>query len=289
MALVLGVLGAGSALQAAPEGGYGKPELLVENAWLAQHREDKDLRILDLRDAKAYAAGHIPGAVHLDEAALRNPQDKETYLPTPETFSAMMSHAGVGNNSHVVLYDDQNSRPSARLWYVLNAYGHTRVSVLNGGWKKYAMENSALSMETPKVEETKFAPRVTPELSCPGPELLARKPNVVVLDVRSPEEYAGTQTSGGATKAGRVPGAVNVDWRENVSGPYGEFKPAAELRKMYAAKGVTPDKEIVTYCAGGGRAAHSLFTLKLLGYPKVKVYYGSFSDYTSRPEAPVEK
>lgn len=283
-------VGAGlSPLRAAPETGYGKPELLVDNAWLAQHRADANVRVLDLRDEKAYAAGHIPGAVHLNEAALRNPADKETYLPTPEAFAAMMSRAGVTSDTHVVLYDDQNSRPSARLWYVLNAYGHNRVSILNGGWKKYAMENSAASTETPKVAETKFTPRGTPELSCPAPQLLARKLGVVVLDVRSPEEYAGTQTSGGSAKAGRVPGAVNVDWRENVAGPYGEFKPAAELQKMYAAKGVTPEKEIVTYCASGGRAAHSLFTLKLLGYPHVKVYYGSFSDYTSRPDAPVEK
>jgi thiosulfate/3-mercaptopyruvate sulfurtransferase len=258
--VVVGALGAAmqpSSLRAAPDAGYGKPELLVDSVWLAKHRQDANVRVLDLRDAKAYATAHIPGAVHLNESALRNPADKTTYLPTPEAFGALMSGVGVANDTHVVLYDDQSSRPSARLWYVLNAYGHPKVSILNGGWKQYALENSAAETETPKVADTKFTPRVVPDLSCPAPQLLARKPGVVVLDARSPEEYAGTQTSGGAAKAGRVPGSVNVDWRENVAGPNGAFKSAEELRKMYVAKGVTPDKEIVTYCASGGRLLRS--------------------------------
>jgi thiosulfate/3-mercaptopyruvate sulfurtransferase len=101
---------------------------------------------------------------------------------------------------------------------------------------------------------------------------------VVVLDTRSAGEYKGA----------RIPGAVNVEWKQNLT-PDGTFRPADELRKLYADHGLTPDKEIVSHCASGGRAAQTLFTLKLLGYPKVRVYYGSFSDYTSRPDAPVEK
>jgi thiosulfate/3-mercaptopyruvate sulfurtransferase len=108
--------------------------------------------------------------------------------------------------------------------------------------------------------------------------MLARKPNVLVLDTRSPMEY----------KTSRIPGAVNVEWKENL-GPEMTFKPATELLKLYEAHGITRDKEIVSHCASGARAAQTLFTLKLLGYPKVRIYYGSFSDYTSRPEAPLEK
>jgi thiosulfate/3-mercaptopyruvate sulfurtransferase len=269
--------------------GWPNGKLLVETSWVALHGSDAGVRLVDLRDAAAYAAGHIPGAVRLDEGPLRNPEDRLTYLPAPAAFAALMEQTGIGNGTHVVAYDDQGGKMAARLWYVLNAYGHERVSLLNGGWSQWVAEKRTVSTEAPSVPHATFVPRAQPQLSCPAPELLARAKGVVVLDARSPEEFRGETLSPGATKAGRIPGAVNVEWKENVTGPTHLFKPAAELRKLYESKGVTPDKEIVTSCAGGGRAAHTLFALKLLGYPKVRIYYGSFSDYTSRPEAPVEK
>jgi thiosulfate/3-mercaptopyruvate sulfurtransferase len=270
-------------------GGWPHAELLVDTGWVALHGGDAHVRLVDMRDAAAYAAGHVPGAVRLDEGPLRNSEDRLTYLPAPGAFAALMEKAGIGNSTRVVAYDDQGGKMAARLWYVLNAYGHPRVSLLNGGWNQWTAENRPVSTEVPRVPRATFVPRARPQLSCPAPELLARRSNVVVLDARSPEEYRGETLSPGAAKAGRIPGAVNVEWKENVTGPNHVFKPAAELRKLYASKGVTPEKEIVTHCAGGGRAAQTLFTLKLLGYPKVRIYYGSFSDYTSRPEAPVEK
>lgn len=269
--------------------GYPEPDLLVETSWVAMHLQDPALRLLDLRSAAAYAAGHLPGAAHVEEGPLRNAEDPQLYLPPAARFAELMSALGVGPDTHVVLYDDQSSRSAARLWFVLNAFGHARVSILNGGWKKWAAEQRPVSREAPTPRPARFAPRAVPALSCPAPELLARRPGTVVLDARSPEEYRGEMVSSGAVQAGRIPGAVNVDWRENVTGPFGVFRPAAELRQLYASRGITPDKEIVTYCASGGRAAHSLFTLKLLGYPRVRVYYGSFADYSRRPEAPVEK
>jgi thiosulfate/3-mercaptopyruvate sulfurtransferase len=258
--------------------GYGAPELLVETGWLAEHGKDAGVRIVDLRPPAAYAAGHVPGAVQIADSALRNAEDKETYLPGPEAFAALMGKAGVTNRTHVVLYD-QDGRAAARLWYVLNAYGHPNVSLLNGGWPKWSAESRPASTEVPAVEATTYTPKQTPLLGCPSTEVLARKPGVVFLDTRSAREYQG----------GRLPGAVNVEWKENLVEAGTTFKPAAELRKLYAGKGLTPDKEIVTYCASGGRASVSLFALKLLGYPKVRVYYGSYSDYTARPGAPVEK
>jgi thiosulfate/3-mercaptopyruvate sulfurtransferase len=269
--------------------GYAKPELLVETGWVEQHRAAPDVRIVDMRAEKAYMEGHIPGAVRVEERPLRNPEERFTYLPKPEVFAGMMQKAGIGNNTNVVLYDDEGGKMAARLWYVLNAFGHRRICLLNGGWQKWTAEKRPVSAEVVKVAPTEFKVKEMPDMSCPLPEFLARKPGVVVLDVRSPEEYTGKTTSPGAKKAGRIPGAVNVEWKENVTGPNREFKSAEELRKMYAAKGITPDKEIVVHCGGGGRAAQSLFALKLLGYPKVKVYYGSFSDYSGLSDVPIEK
>jgi thiosulfate/3-mercaptopyruvate sulfurtransferase len=275
--------------KASYSGGYARPELLVETDWVERHRNDPSVRVVDMRGEAAYAAGHLPGAVRIAEGPLRDREDRLTYLPKPEQLAAMMEKAGISNRTHVVIYDDQGGRMAARLWYVLNAFGHERVSLVNGGWNQWVAEKRPTTTAVPPVAPGSFKPRLTPTFTCPSPELLARTPGTVVLDTRSPEEFRGERSSSGAAKAGRVPGAVNVEWRENVTGPMLVFKPAGELRKLYESKGVTPDREIIAYCATGGRASHTLFALKLLGYPKVRVYYGSFTDYTARPDAPVER
>jgi thiosulfate/3-mercaptopyruvate sulfurtransferase len=270
------------------EDGYANPHLLVTASWVSQHSGDPYVRLVDMRGQEAYAAGHIPSAVRVDEGPLRNPEDRFTYLPKPTDFAEMMERAGIGNRTHVIVYDDQGGKMAARLWYVLNAFGHSHVSLVNGGWNKWIAEKRPTTTDIPTVAKAQFSPRPVNTQTCPSPELLARKPGTVILDARSPEEYLGDKVSPGAAKAGRIPGAVNVEWRENVTGPNLEFKPADDLQTMYAAKGITPGKEIVVHCASGGRAAQSLFTLKLLGYPKIRVYYGSFADYSHRSDAPIE-
>lgn len=219
----------------------------METDWVANHLNDSKTRIVDLRSSEAYAAGHIPGAVRIAEGPLRDPNDPLDYLPRPEVFAEMMGAAGIGNDSHVVLYDDQGGRSAARLWFVLNAYGHDKVSLVNGGWLKWAAEKRASTTEAPQVAAAAFTPKKMPAMVCAVPELLARSPNVVVLDTRSEAEFKGERRSGGAKQAGRIPNSVNVDWSENVTGPHLVFKSAPELRKLYESKGVTPDKEVVTY------------------------------------------
>lgn len=227
--------------------GYARPELLVATGWLALHLESPGVRIVDMRSEAAYAAGHVPGAVRMAEGPLRDPNDQLDYLPRPEVFSEMMSAAGIGNSAHVVLYDDQGGRSAARLWFVLNAYGHEKVSLVNGGWLKWVAEARPTTADVPTVTRAAFVPKKMPAMVCAAPELIARSPKVVVLDTRSAAEFTGEQMSGGAKKAGRIPNAVNIDWKENVSGPHMVFKPAPELKKLYESKGITPDKEVVTY------------------------------------------
>jgi len=236
-----------SHLETLRSGRWPNADLLMETEWVARHLQDAKVRIVDLRSAEAYAAGHIPGAARIGEGPLRDPNDAADYLPRPEVFAELMSKAGIGNDTHVVLYDDQGGRSAARLWFVLNAYGHEKVSLVNGGWLKWAAEQRPASVEVPQVAAAAFKPRKTPEMVCAAPELLARKPGVVVLDTRSGAEFSGEQLSGGSKKAGRIPGSVNIDWKENVTGPHLVFKGAAELKKLYESKGITPDKEVVTY------------------------------------------
>lgn len=266
-------------LSARAQATYPRPELLVETGWLASHLNEPGMRLVDMRSGPAYAEAHIPGAVRVEEGPLRNAEDKLSYLPRPEVLASMLGKAGITHTTRVIIYDDQGGRAASRLWYVLNAYGHEKVSLVNGGWTQWIAEKRPTTAEVPAVEAVTFTPKVTPTLGCSAPELLARKPGVIALDARSPTEH----------RTGRVPGAVNVEWKENLLSPSMTFKPAGELKRLYESKGITPDKEVVTYCASGGRASLSLFALKLLGYPKVKVYYGSWSDYTTRPNAPVER
>jgi thiosulfate/3-mercaptopyruvate sulfurtransferase len=228
-------------------GKWANPELLVETSWLANHLNKPEVRIVDMRSEQAYTAAHVPGAVRIAEGPLRDPADDQDFLPNPEAFAGMMSRAGIGGGTHVVIYDDQGGRSAARLWFILNAYGHQRMSLVNGGWPKWADEKRPTSTEAPTPVASQFTPKKIPEAVCAAPHILARKPDVVVLDTRSEAEFRGEQMSGGAKKAGRIPNSVHVEWKENVTGPFQVFKSGPELKKLYESKGVTPDKEVVTY------------------------------------------
>ena len=148
-----------------------------------------------------------------------------------------MGAAGITRVTHVVIYDDQGGRSAARLWFVLNAYGHLKASLVNGGWSKWTAEKRPTTPEVPQAAPATYAPKKVPDAVCAAPELLARKPDVVVLDTRSEREFRGA----------RIPNAVHVDWQENVTGEHLTFRPADELKKLYESKGITPDKTVVTY------------------------------------------
>jgi thiosulfate/3-mercaptopyruvate sulfurtransferase len=268
---------------------YANPNLLVEVNWVEERLKAPNIRIVDMRDEKAYKEAHMPGAVHIEEAGLRNAEERLTYLPKPETFTEMVSKAGINNKTHVLIYDAEGGKMAARLWYVLNAFGHKRVSLINGGWQRWVAEKYPTTAEVPNITPASFKVKEYPDMTCPLPTLLNRKPDIVVLDTRSEKEFRGQTLSPGAKQAGRIPGAVNVDWKDNVEGSFMEFKSGADLMAMYITRGINPDKEIVVYCASGGRASQTLFTLKLIGYKRVKVYYGSFRDYSALENAPIEK
>jgi len=247
------------------------------------------VRIVDLRAEDAYRRGHIPGAVHLSPHQLKDP-DNEVYVIAPDRFARLMGDLGIGNDTTVVGYDDQGGLFAARLWWVLEYYGHAQAKVLNGGWNKWVQEKRPVTAAVPDPQPVAFAVKPDPTKLSLVDDLLTdlKRPDVVILDARSPGEYSGFDVR--ARRGGHIPGAVNREWVRNLTtDAVKTFRPAAELRKLYEAAGVTRDKAVITYCQTGVRAAHAHFTLRLLGYDRVRNYDGSWQEWGNRPDLPIAR
>jgi thiosulfate/3-mercaptopyruvate sulfurtransferase len=271
----------------ASNAGFANPKMLIETDELATALNQSNVRIVDMRTKEKYAAGHIPGAVNLDTSQLKDPDDK-LYAPTSQNFSKLMSGAGISNETQVIAYDDNGGLGPARLWWVLDYYGHTNARIVNGGWNKWAKENRPTDTAVPSVPATQFTAKLNPDTVCALDYVQsnAKRSDVVIVDARTAGEYNGTDVR--AARGGHIPGSINIDWQRNVTNDdVKAWKPAGELRQMYESAGVTPAKEVITYCQTAVRAAHTLFTLKLLGYGKIKNYDGSWAEYGNRQDTQI--
>jgi thiosulfate/3-mercaptopyruvate sulfurtransferase len=270
--------------------GYANPGLLISADELARALSEAAGRplVVDLRPPDAYAAGHIPGALHLD---LFGVSLIDTDPAPLEAFMWMIEHLfatrGVTASTPVVVYDDQSGIRAARAFWFLEYFGHPSARMLDGGFGAWTRAGLPVTRDAqPAVVSDWHGSRRSPALATWREVRAAiNQPDAVILDARTDGEYCGTTVR--AARGGAVPGAVHIEWTRNLA-PDGSFKPAADLKKMYEDAGVTPDREVITYCQGGYRAAHSYLALRLLGYPKVRNYVGSWKEWGDRLDLPIE-
>jgi thiosulfate/3-mercaptopyruvate sulfurtransferase len=248
---------------------------------------DKPL-VLDLRPAEAYAAGHVPTAQHLDLFGISlidsDPAPLRAFLWILEH---LLASRGVSAARPVVVYDEKSGMRAARAFWALEYFGHEHTRLLDGGFCAWQGDGHPVTSEVSAPEATSWTGAPVAGRLATWRDVLDRldAADAVVLDTRSDGEYLGTTVR--AARGGCIPGAVHVEWTTNLR-PDGSLKSADELRAMYQSAGVTPDKEVLTYCQGGYRAAHGYLALRLLGYPRVRNYVGSWKEWGDRDELPIE-
>ena len=271
--------------------GYARPELLVDTAWLAQHLDDPNVRIVDMR-ARGYGDGHIPAAVFLDNNWIRNPKAPPTFLPTPQEFEALMARLGISNNTRVIAYDDRGGIYAARLWWIMNHYGHSNVALLDGGWPKWAAENRPTTAIVPAIAAAKFSvkPGTVKVATADQVKAAINNPKIKLVDARTQAEIEGKELRN-IKRGGFIESSIPVYWEDTLDPKTRTFKPGADIAKLYRDKGVTANDEVLVYCQVGMRASHDLFTLALIGHDlkKLSNYYGAWEEWGNRDDTPIKQ
>lgn len=263
---------------------------LLEAEEVQARLDSDDVIIVDLCKHDVYAQVHVPGAIHLDYAqivATRPPV--MGLLPDAETLGELFSAMGLSPDKHVVAYDDEGGGRAARLIWTLDAVGHKRSSMLNGGLHAWLNEGFPTVSTEQHHDSSTYPVQVDPTPVADRDYILTQlaNDNAAIIDARSPEEYRGERKF--AARAGHIPGAVNMDWfllmdRERNM----RLKPVDELRTMLEERGISNEKMVITYCQTHHRSALTYFVLKLLGYTHIKGYPGSWSDWGNREDTPIE-
>ncbi len=279
-------------------GSYAHPEVLVSTQWVSEHVDAPGVAVVEVNtDLEAeYNQGHVPGAIgwalHTDlEDQVRRD------IPGLAQIEELLGRSGIRNQTTIVLYGDGNNRSATWAFWVLKYYRHEDVRIMNGGRSKWRGEDRPLSKDVPLPARAQY------KAAAPDRSIRAMKDYIVSnlgsqgvrpLDTRTHEEYAGLLTSAPGTpqpdiyRKGRIPGAVNVPWDDGVAED-GTFKPEEDMRRLYADSGLNPDQEVVPYCRLGVRASYSWFVLKyLLGYPRVRNYDGSWTEWGNASGTPIE-
>jgi thiosulfate/3-mercaptopyruvate sulfurtransferase len=262
------------------------PGLVITTDWLSDHLEHPALRLLDVRDAVHFAEGHLPGAIHVDLQTLSSTvAGVPGMLLPPAAFAGQMERLGIWRGVVVVAYDDNWGLAAARVLWALARYGVPSASLLTGGWDRWKAEGRPISLEAVELlsgaVSGAFVIQADESTIASWSWLHAHltDPEVVIVDVRGAKEFA----------EGHIPGAVHWDWLNAVPvGQWEALRPDAELLADLYQAGITPDKEIVTYCRSGVRAAHTYWALRHLGYPRVRNYDGSWLEWQSMLHLPIE-
>src|SRR3954469_12214649 len=268
---------------------YAHPEQLVETDWVAAHAADANVRVVDMRMA-GFAEGHVPGAVYVSPLAIRDANSPPTFLPTQAAFEALMSRLGISNAPRVVVYDERGGIYAARLWWILNYFGHTNVALMNGGWTKWTAEHRATATDTrpSTVSGAPFRAKANPRWIATASELTAAigKPAIKIVDARTVKEINGEDLRN-IRRGGFVPSSIPVYWEDLLDPQQRTFKPADELKQIYESRGIRPNDEVIAYCQVGMRASVDLFALHLIGYDKLRNYYGAWEEWGNRDDLPI--
>jgi len=264
-------------------------ETLVTTAQELQPRiGSANLCIIDTRTAEDYALGHIPGATHFDLFGLSLVDTTEAPL---KAFMFMIHHVlelrGVSETKEVVFYGKNSDMRAARGVWFLEYYGHPNVKLLDGGMDAWKAAGGAITTDVvaPKGATLKITTRRDVLATVDDVLKSLDKKDIVMLDTRSEGEHFGTLVR--AARGGAIPGSIHIEWIDNLAAD-GRFKSTPELKAMYDRAGITADKEVVSYCQGGYRSAHSYIALRMLGFPKVRNYLGSWKEWGDRSDLPLE-
>lgn len=262
--------------------------LFIDPRTLNQAVERDDVQIIAVDDQADYAAGHIDGAHRIDLSQIVASQAPlKGLLPRPEAIADAFSAAGLRNDAIIVAYDRAGDTQAARFLYTLDAMGHDRMSLLDGGLAAWINEGLPLVSGQPRIEPTNFRTERRDSVIADRDWIESRlnDPDTAVLDVRSADEYAGRDIR--SARGGHVPGAAHLDWTQ-FKDVDGRLKPRAEIEALLAERGLTPDQNVATYCQSHMRSSYAYLVLKALGYTAARGYPGAWSDWGNREDTPVE-
>ncbi|MEM9507178.1 MAG: sulfurtransferase [Cyanobacteria bacterium P01_E01_bin.35] len=274
---------------------YAFPETLVDTQWLSEHLNDPNIRIIEIDlSSESYEQGHIPRSIFWNAMA---PFKSDLHINfDPKAIAELLGNLGITNNTTIVAVNNDYIATSGCIFWLLKVFGHNNIRILNGGRPKWTIDGYPLTQDKPVITPTEYhakSPNNNLRISLADLKTSLANQECTLLDVRTPEEYAGEifmmQSPRENERGGHIPGAINL-YYELAHNEDGTFKSFTELQEIFRNQNLTPDKFIVPYCAVGGRSGHTWFILKyLLGYPHVKNYDGSWNEWSQIDELPVEK
>jgi thiosulfate/3-mercaptopyruvate sulfurtransferase len=287
-------------LLAVENGGYPNERFLVSTKWLAAHLNDPKIRILDRQDIfpndNFYAAGHIPNSIRMFTSAIKGTKDEIPEMLILKDLITFLDKNGVSSKHHIILVGRSGREPATtRVFWALEILGHKELSVLDGGIDKWRAEGKPLTKEAPNFSPGTYGvTSLNRSLMMTGEELnnylgLFDRLNFIAVDSRRPDEFKGTEMSRDSLKTGHIPGSINLMFTEVLTGPkdFNEIKPAKEIKKIFEAKGLTPDKHLSFTCVSGCFGTTLYFAARLLGYQNLSIYDGGWIEWT-RKNYPVE-